>query len=586
MPHKIIFSLILFLSCMSNQELIDNCEFEGLANSCEVQLGQIKTLYYLRAEDDLTGSNCCDDEYLEQEDLSIKKGFVCLEFLPDQAAYIETTSSDAAGTLWKRRIEVKRQGTNADTLAELCRLTGSHTVFIADFYNGERRKLGSSENPFLFQATHKTGPAKKDLITQNIVFASEGRCPACLLDPSFEVPLLARGVPVAFMRVARSSTCVPVSVSTYPLSQRIDGSIIDTTTPGTQVQLVFTFGDQKNPYYEASIGPDGDPGDFADWTFIKGNRSSTQFQEEVVNQMISGSSAVAFNFNPQLMASRLTNINRMPITLKVVEFGLSSSPYTSSFLVGDNSTLRGTLTGSSFGFFYYSRQQCLVTVDFGDGNTQSQQVSEGVQAIFGHSYASSGTYNFEVISSASSLDMFVAPGQNLESLSSSTPKNQIGVFTVSNNNLGPEFSLRPFPFLRSFSAPSNSFEKIDFGTSPELRDITVSQNALDGTIDLSAFPELGQLFFEDNSIEGFVLGGTKLNLNILDLQNNNLDQVALGNIVDELFNFRGKTSAIVTFSGNPGLPLDQDALDKINGTGPYVNEGLVTQYGWTFHLVP
>jgi len=242
--------LFLTLSCNPmNTEVLDICGLEGLTEICEFHVGSVKQLQLIRSKHVLNVPDADPDLYQLAGEIQVEpgEGFRDYHFLINQAIFEESSRETRDGTIWEQQIRITRQGLEADTAAELARLTDGHYLAIVTLYTGARRLVGSLQSPLKFQGRNTTNLDMKDYLRSSLELNCTATCPAYFIDGEALVPESAAQIPYSALLASRSNECDPVEVDIAG-SRRISGELIDRTTP-SQVQLVFTFGNFKRPYY-------------------------------------------------------------------------------------------------------------------------------------------------------------------------------------------------------------------------------------------------------------------------------------------------------------------------------------------------
>lgn len=580
----LLYISTLFICCM-NTELINRCDLQGWMGQCETQIGSIKCLRIATSANLLADPDCCNDDHEISGEIAMGPGtgFQTYYFKLNQAIFSENKKEDKHGDVFEQRIEIQRHGIDADIIQELCRLNNQHTVAIVDLYAGSTRIVGSQSNPLITSiAGDSSGRSQGDTTSADLGFFRKATCPACFVDPGTIIPTLASSQPYTFINVVRFNACIPALVTIAPLSTRTNGDTITPITPGLNVQIVYTFGDFSNPLYRASIGPDGDPSDILDWTFISGTGTSGEFETNIVDAMEATATGVSLYFNAKLLESVYAG-NGIQVHAEIVDDGVYGNIASSYIRFFKSLALAGTYTGQTFGGVYYSRTDCNLMFEAGTAKSAYSVTAGGLNFV-GVDPGSSGNYNFKMYADPASLDNITIAQPaftGLVGIGGKANRLRVLAFSAGVHNLG-SFSLRSFPNLQTFSAPSSQITDIDYKTNNNLQDVNLDDNSLTGSIDLTILPNLGQVYLSNNTFTNITLGTSKPNLSIFDVEYNDLDSDALDAIVIELWDMRADVTGtpLIDLRNNTGS-LSADSIARIDGTGAYAGEGLVTNYGWT-----
>ena len=116
---------------------------------------------------------------------------------------------------------------------------------------------------------------------------------------------------------------------------------------------------------------------------------------------------------------------------------------------------------------------------------------------------------------------------------------------------------------------------LDLSTNTLLQSVRFQTNQFTGILDLSSNTSLVDAYFHANKFTGVVGLSNCTNLNVIDLNTNLINTDGVSSIVDDLWSIRqqlGPNNCIINLSGNAAP--DIDAIDKIEGTGPYIGDGL------------
>lgn len=587
MPLKALLLYIsTFFICCMNTELIDKCTLQGWPGQCETQIGSIKCLRIATASHLLGDPDCCNDDHEISGELAMKPGtgFKTYYFKLNQAIFSENKKEDKHGDYFEQRIEIQRHGIDADVIQELCRINNQHTVAIVDLYAGSTRIIGNPSNPLVTSlAGDSSGRAQSDTTSADLGFFRKAKCPACFVASGTIIPTSANSQPYTFINVVRPNECLPALVTIAPLSRRSNGDLVTPITPGVDVQIVYTFGNFKNPLYRASIGPDADPTDIADWTFISGTGTSGEFETNIVDEMEATATGVSLYFNAKLLESVHAG-NFIDVHAEIVDQSVYGNIASSKIRFFKSISLSGTFTGQTVGAIYYSRTDCSAMFQAGP-TKEAMVVAEGVLTPVTVDAGTSDDHKFQMFSDPSSLDNLTLATPSFTGLVGSGGKaNRLRVLSFSSggsHDLG-SFSLRSFPNLVTFAAPSAQITDIDYKANANLQDVNLDDNSLAGSIDLTILPNLGQVYLSNNSLTSITLGSSKPNLSIFDVEYNDLDSAELDAIIVELWEMRDDVTGTPTIDlrNNTGS-LSADSIARINGTGAYAGEGLVANYSWT-----
>lgn len=593
MLHKNLFNKALlialafpFLCCM-NTEIIDRCDTQGWADQCEVQVGSIKTLKIALSDHLLTDISCCNDEYQISGEIPMKPdtGFKVYHFQLNQAIFSENKREEKEGDIFEQRIEIKRHGTDEDIVKELCRLNNQHTVQIFEMYNGDNRIVGTKSNPMRTTgAGDTTGRNQADMVNSDLAFYRKSTCPACFVEASTIIPTSANSQPFAYIRIARSTGCERADISITPLSRRTFGQIVTHTSPGTQVQIIYTWGPYRSPLFRVSIPADSDPTDIASWTWLSGTSNISTFETSIVESLAGTSTAVTLN----LMAKELEQIypgSYIDISVEVVDNSVLSNVATGRVPFYRNTALIGVFNGQTAGGLYYSNRNCGLLLA-ANGETASYSVTANAMNFIAVDPGTNSNHRIEFFTDPGSLDQLTLSTPsftNLVGIGGKSNRLRVLSFSAGGGHELGEFSLRTFPNLQAFSAASAQVSSIDFKQNDNLQDINLSGNDLTDTLDFTVLINLGQVFVDNNTLTSVILGSSKSNLSILDVSFNNLGDAALDSLVTELWDMRANVLATpsIDMRSNSGS-LSADSIAKIDGTGAYVGEGLAADYGWTF----
>jgi len=583
----LLYISTLFICCM-NTELLDRCTLQGWNAQCETQIGSIKCLRITKVSNLLADPECCNEDHEVSGEISMKpgSGFKTYDFKLNQAIFSEQKKEDKHGDYFEQLIEVQRHGIDKDMIQELCRLNNQHTVAVVDLYAGSTRIIGNLKNPLVTNiAANSSGRAQSDTTSADLGFFRKSKCPACFVASDTIIPTLADSQPYSFINVVRPNACLPALITIAPLSRRSNGDLVTPITPSADVQIVYTFGDFKNPLYRASIGPDADPTDISDWTFISGTGTSVEFETNIVDEMQASATGVSLYFNAKLLESIHAG-NFIEVHAEVVDQSVYSNIASSKIRFFRSLSLSGTFTGQTVTLIYYSRTDCSTMFQAGPIK-DAMMINEGAMTPVSINAGISNNYKFQMYSDPSSLDNLTIGTPSFTGLVGIGGKsNRLRVLSFSAggaHDLGA-FSLRSFPNLQTFSAPSAQITDIDYKVNDNLQDINLDDNSLTGSIDLTILANLGQVYLSNNSLTSVTLGSSKANLSIFDVQGNNLDSAALDALIVELWEMRDDVTGTPTIDlrTNTGS-ISTDSIARINGTGSYSGEGLVANYSWTIN---
>lgn len=581
MRLNLIFLLLFNFGCM-NQEVLENCKLQGLEKECSTHIGSIKRLQIVRPSEIISLPEPEPGALLIEGEIALRPeaGFVDYEFLINQAEFSEQTQTEKGVTTWAQQISVTRQGISAEAASELLRLTDGQYVAIVTLYTGARRLVGNQQNPLLFAGSDKTNLRQAEAIKAQLVFSRAAASPAPFLSDSFIVPVSSSSYPLAVLSVSRPDECSPAHISLGG-SQRMSSQLINNLTPN-QVVLEYAWGPSAAPYYKARINPSSDPTLIGSWTWITGSRGLADFETRIVDNITGVSTAVSF-FVAAKDLEAIDPSSSMDVSLTVYDQGVGSNTASAPLRLYHTVSSFGQYEASSIAMFVISKSDC--SVGFNDGTQfASFELFANTLTPISASPGSSSLRKFQLYSPLGSIsDITVVTGNVKDfQLVGALANGLRGLgFSTGAHDLG-HFSLRSMPGLVSFSAPNSGILSLDYSQNPGLSDLEVSNNSISGAIDLTGLPNLGQGNWGFNSITSVKLGGRKANLSILDFESNQLSASALDDLVEELWQMRAAASALVDLRLNPGSgSMDSATLDKINGTGSYTGEGLVSDYGWT-----
>lgn len=574
-----------FLCCM-NTEILDRCDTQGWPAMCEVQVGSIKTLKISISDNLLEDTDCCNDDYQVSGEIAMKpdSGFKVYHFQLNQAIFSENKREEKEGDIFEQRIEIKRHGTDEEIVKELCRLNSQHTVQIFEMFNGATRIVGTRSNPMRTTgAGDTTGRNQADMVSADLAFYRKSKCPACFVASGTIIPTSANSQPFAYIRIARSTGCEQADISITPLSLRTYGQMVTHTSPGTQVQIIYTWGPYRSPLFRVSIPADADATDIANWTWLSGTSNISTFETTIVESLAGTSTAVTLNLNAKVLEQIYPGAF-IEIHVQVVDNSVLSNLASAKIPFYRNTALIGTFNGQTAGGVYYSNRNCGLLMA-ANGETASYSVTANAMNFIAVDPGTNSNHKIEFFTDPGSLDQLTISIPSFTSLVGIGGKsNRLRVLSFSPggaHELGA-FSLRTFPNLQTFAASSAQVSSIDFKQNDNLEDINLSDNDLTDTLDFTVLINLGQVFVDNNSLTGVILGSSKTNLSILDVSFNLLGDDALDSLVTELWDMRADVLATpsIDLGSNTGT-LSADSIDKIDGTGAYVGEGLVADYGWT-----
>jgi len=133
-----------------------------------------------------------------------------------------------------------------------------------------------------------------------------------------------------------------------------------------------------------------------------------------------------------------------------------------------------------------------------------------------------------------------------------------------------------------FTLASQVVTEIDISELRNVATLSLFGNMITGELDISEFIKLEVVSFAGNSLDNVIVGYHPA-LESIDISSNNISNDNLDTIILDLWNFRNRytfSGTVLNVSGNPDLPLSAFALDILNGTGEFVGEGLVADFGW------
>ena len=136
--------------------------------------------------------------------------------------------------------------------------------------------------------------------------------------------------------------------------------------------------------------------------------------------------------------------------------------------------------------------------------------------------------------------------------------------------------------INFFLIIGSNISEIDLNELKNVTDLILPNNGINGDLDISEFLELENLNCLGNNFDNAIFGYHPSIENI-NLSGNNISQANFDVMLFSLWNFRNQytfSGIVLNISGNTGLPLSAYANSIINGTGDFVGEGLVPDYGW------
>jgi len=127
-----------------------------------------------------------------------------------------------------------------------------------------------------------------------------------------------------------------------------------------------------------------------------------------------------------------------------------------------------------------------------------------------------------------------------------------------------------------FDVSDNAITQIgDLSGMQRLRVLDLSNNSLSVVSGISVISTLQEIDVSGNSLEGLPSLARMKSLNRLDVRSNSFTTQGINEIIDTLYDMRfamGRENTIIRLEGNSAPGSEQ--IDKIEGSGQYVGEGL------------
>jgi hypothetical protein len=375
------------------------CEKSSLGGSKEY-------LWVMRAEHVSSIPSVCNGEETS-EPIQIKSGTasVCYKFPHETLGFKENQRYGPGGEYFEIILEGFRDRIAPHHQHEICKLAPGYYLVIYQDANGYVRLLGTPDKPLRFTSQADTKKQRGELNGVLWRFYGVSKCPAIFMDPSIEPPneLL---IPLANLNINRNfalGSCFwQLSASGSQLS---DGTAITAATVYGTAVLTYLFYYGNILLYEVTIGPDEDATNTANWNYIGGARSQSDFEAQIVDNIVAGGTGFSFTVDLAPL-SIMDSGSALTIDLVVDDWSQMSSPSRKSiglcFLRYAFSMT--TTLDSGFDFDMKHTGPGNIYIDWGDGqvDTFSNQTLFSTNN-YAHNYSEPGIYKVDVYMSAGNV---------------------------------------------------------------------------------------------------------------------------------------------------------------------------------------
>lgn len=294
----------------------------GLPAYCGLDgLGSVAEVWLIRAGDVIRTPRRVTQAVVT-EPIHIRAGaaFLAYDVLPDTGRFLEEPVFGPQGPQTRLTLRFETAPTRPGAHLELSKLQGAAVVAMFRDYNGHIRLAGSEAFPLQLTWTGDTGQRRSDrnAYTLTAVGLVPQAQPAVYLTPDIEPPneLL---LPLAVFSIL-TINCAGI----YRMlgSQKADGSAVDAS-----VLLRYRWRVGNSVWYVGEISPTADPALLASWTITPGTRNATQFEAEVVAQVVGGT-GIHFTLDTLALAIAASGQGTLQVDAAVIQGALISPDIT------------------------------------------------------------------------------------------------------------------------------------------------------------------------------------------------------------------------------------------------------------------